>query len=190
MMSKYRIVLCEIYNENIHGKTEYDDPMINSHYLIIGKFDNYYDHYYSDNEDNNDQDEDSISEQSYDYDSDNVPIEEIMELHTAKYMSQFVRNNVRYKHPFIRNYRNIVLNPAYIQPEIAECFMLSSGESVAILKTFWIRIIQRSWRRVLHQKQIILEKRSTSSELFYRQMRGKWSCSMPGLYGMLYNTSF
>jgi hypothetical protein len=92
---------------------------------------------------------------------------------------------VRYKHPFIRNYRRIVLRPEYIQPEIAECIILSSGESVAILKTFWIRIIQRAWRRVLLERKVVLEKRSTPGELYYRQTRGKWSCAMPGLYGML-----
>ena len=47
MLSKYRIVLSEIYNQYIHGDGE---PMINSHYLIIGKFNHYYESYYSDDE--------------------------------------------------------------------------------------------------------------------------------------------
>ena len=180
MLSKYRIVLSEIYNEYIHGGNE---PMINSHYLIIGKFNNYYESYYSDDEENNSDDE--YNSDTNDYDRDIVPIEEIMTLHNDKYRSQFIRNTVRYKHPFIRNYRRIVLRPEYIQPEIAECITLSSGESVAILKTFWIRIIQRVWRRVLLERKVVLEKRSTPGELYYRQTRGKWSCAMPGLYGML-----
>ena len=35
-----------------------------------------------------------------------------------------------------------------IQPEIAECIILTGGEYVAILKTFWIKIIQRTWKKV------------------------------------------
>lgn len=184
MLSKYRIVLSEIYNEYIHGDGE---PMINSHYLIIGKFNHYYESYYSDDEL---EDDDSNNASVYDdddddYDRDIVPIEEIMTLHNDKYRSQFIRNTVRYKHPFIRNYRQIVLRPEYIQPEIAECIILPTGESVAILKTFWIRIIQRAWRRVLLERVATMKKRSSPSELYYRQTRGKWSCAMPGLWGML-----
>ena len=178
MLSKNRIVLCEIYNSYIHGPS--DDPMINSYYLIIGKFNPYYDCYYSDEED----DDVSDDYDADDYDSDNLPIEEIMELHTEKYRSQFIRNT-RYKHPFIRNYRHIVLRDQYIQPEIAECIVLSSGENVAILKTFWIRIVQRAWKRVFLERVSILKKRCTPGELYYRQMRGKWSSAMPGLCGML-----
>ena len=179
MLSKYRIVLSEIYNEYIHGDGE---PIINSHYLIIGKFNSYYKSYYSDNSES---DDDSEYNDNDEYDRDIVPIEEIMTLHNDKYRSHFIRNTVRYKHPFIRNYRQIVLRPEYIQPEIAECIILPTGESVAILKTFWIRIIQRTWRRILLERNAVLKKRSTPCELYYRQTRGKWSCAMPGLYGML-----
>jgi hypothetical protein len=35
-----------------------------------------------------------------------------------------------------------------LQPEIAECIILSGEETVAILKTFWIKIIQRKWKKV------------------------------------------
>jgi len=186
MLSKYRIVLSEIYNQYIHGDGE---PMINSHYLIIGKFNHYYESYYSDEELEDDSTNASIYDDDYDdddeYDRDDVPIEEIITLHNDKYRSQFIRNTVRYKHPFIRNYRQIVLRPGYIQPEIAECIILPSGESVAILKTFWIRIIQRAWRRVLLERAATMKKRSTPAELYYRQTHGKWSCAMPGLCGML-----
>ena len=180
----FRIVLCEIYNQYIHGSSDGDNSMINSHYLIIGKFNPYYESYYSDDDSdagtNSDDDDDDD-----DYDRDSMPIDEIMALHAEKYRSQFIRHTVRYKHPFIRNYRQIVLRAEYIQPEIAECIVLSSGESVAILKTFWIRIIQRAWKRVFLERVALMKKRCTPSELYYRSIRGTWSCSMPGLGGML-----
>lgn len=152
--------MSEIYNQYIHGDGE---PMINSHYLIIGKFNHYYESYYSDDELENDSTNASVYDDDYDdddeYDRDDVPIEEIITLHNDKYRSQFIRNTVRYKHPFIRNYRQIVLRPGYIQPEIAECIILPSGESVAILKTFWIRIIQRAWRRVVLERAATMKKK-------------------------------
>lgn len=181
----FRIVLCEIYNKYIHGSCDGDNPMINSHYLIIGKFNPYYESYYSDEEDDEENDNDEEDDDDDDYDRDSMPIDEIMALHTDKYRSQFIRHTVRYKHPFIRNYRQIVLRPEYIQPEIAQCVVLSTGESVAILKTFWIRIVQRAWKRVFLERTALMKKRCTPSELYYRQMRGKWSSSMPGLCGML-----
>ena len=35
-----------------------------------------------------------------------------------------------------------------LQPEIAECIILSGDETIAILKTFWIKIIQRKLKKV------------------------------------------
>jgi hypothetical protein len=35
-----------------------------------------------------------------------------------------------------------------LQPEIAECIILNGEETIAILKTFWIKIIQRKWKKV------------------------------------------
>ena len=179
----YRIVLCEIYNEYIHGPS--NDPMINSHYLIIGKFNPYYDSYYSDDSDLASETETDDSEDIDDYDRDSLPIDDLMELHREKYISEFIRHTVRYKHPVIRNYRRIVLRPTYIQPEIAKCIILHSGESVAILKTFWLRIVQRAWKRVFSERNALIKKRCSPDELYYKERRGKWSCSMHGLRGML-----
>ena len=50
-----------------------------------------------------------------------------------------------------------------IQPEIAECIILSGGEYVAILKTFWIKIIQRKWKKVF---------RSYMWNQYLRQLKG------------------
>ena len=178
---RYRIVLCEIYNEYIHGPS--DNPMMNSQYLIIGKFNPYYDSYYSD--DSESASETESGDEGDDYDADSLPIDEMMGLHADKYRSEFIRYTVRYKHPFIRNYRRIVLRPTYIKPEIAKCIILQSGESVAILKTFWLRIVQRAWKRVFSERNALIKKRCSPDELYYKERRGKWSCSMHGLRGML-----
>jgi hypothetical protein len=51
------------------------------------------------------------------------------------------------RHPYIRNYNKIINSLNYIKPEIMKVILLSTGETVAILKTCWIRIFQRTWRR-------------------------------------------
>ena len=79
-----------------------------------------------------------------------------------------------HNHPIIRNYYKIVSNPNYIQPEIGEYIILPTQESVAILKTFWIRIIQRRWRKIYQARQRLIKERSTMGALRERQLTGQW----------------
>lgn len=91
-------------------------------------------------------------------------------------------------HSIFRNYTNIVLRPDNIKPEIAECFYLSDGECVAILKTFWIKIIQRKWKNILAKRREIIKLRCQIKSILYREINGKWprNClEYPGLKGMM-----
>ena len=91
-------------------------------------------------------------------------------------------------HNIFRNYRNIVLRDDNIKPEIAECLYLSGGECVAILKTFWIKIIQRKWKNVLAERKKIIKLRCNLNSLKYREITGKWPhycLEYPGLNGMM-----
>ena len=51
-------------------------------------------------------------------------------------------------HPTIRNYQHIIQTKNYMQPHIAECHYTEKNECVAIIKTFWIRWIQRKWKNL------------------------------------------
>ena len=64
-------------------------------------------------------------------------------------------------HPYIRNYNHINKNILSIQ--IAKNIILKGGESVAILKTFWIKIIQRTWKKVF--RKYLFDK-------YLRELRG------------------
>ena len=78
-------------------------------------------------------------------------------------------------HPYIRNYNHINKNILNIQ--IAEKVILKGGECVAILKTFWIRIIQRTWKRVF--RKYLFDK-------YLRELRGYKVLNKPLLLrGML-----
>lgn len=62
-----------------------------------------------------------------------------------------------------------------------------------VLKTYWIRIIQRHWKSVIRKRQDIYNKRHHLYNLRYREVHGKHKPGLnvlPGLYGMLYMYKF
>ncbi len=78
-------------------------------------------------------------------------------------------------HPYIRNYNHINKNILNIQ--IAEKVILKGGECVAILKTFWIKIIQRTWKKIF--RKYLFDK-------YLRELRGYKVLNRPLLLrGML-----
>ena len=78
-------------------------------------------------------------------------------------------------HPYIRNYNDINKNILNIQ--IAEKIILEGGECIAILKTFWIKIIQRTWKKVF--RKYLFDK-------YLRELRGYKVLNRPNiLRGML-----
>ena len=103
-------------------------------------------------------------------------IEETIDFMSLKY--QYLHNQT---HVLFPNYRQIIMSPNYIRPEIVECILQPDGYCIAIKKTFWIKIIQRAWRSVLNKRLII--KKSLAG-LRHRELTGRW-CHMPGLQCLL-----
>jgi len=164
---KNEIVLCELFHPRIHGFNEDSDPCVLGHYLVIGRYP-----------------ANAIidRENSYEY--------------SINYVIHNFQNNIRKlleiprysKHPWIRNYKKIVTQENYICPEIAECILLSGQEKIAIKKTFWLRLVQRSWKRVFQERCQIRHRRQSIYAIAWRELRGDWpnDCLwMPGLRGML-----
>jgi hypothetical protein len=152
--TRYNIVLCEIYNRNIHGPPPHGS-LVDSHYLVTNRFRKF--------------DIDVINDISY--------------YMNAEYNHLTAYNDK--KHPIIRNYHNIIANPYYIRPEIVQCVYLLDNECVAILKTFWIKIIQRTWRRVLNERKKFLKKITTLKFIVNREISCKENIYWPSLKGML-----
>ena len=159
-ITRYNIVLCELYNESIHGKCE--GSTVGTHYLVNSRY------------------RDFNLEKIY---------------HTLNFIKHpymvalWRRSKYALTHTIFRNYNNIISRHNYIKPEIAECIYLDTHECVAILKTFWIRLIQRTWRNILEKRKQIIRKRSYPNELYMREITGTWTndCLVyPGLKGMLY----
>jgi len=192
--SKFNLLLCELHNPVIHGYSSmHSDPTIYTHYIVIERFDgptkmSLYDLY--------DQAE-YDTDVEYDSDDSDNDITTIFSSNTkniyqtARQWNKAYRYNMqRYnkKHPTIRNYKNIITRENYIKPEIAEYITLPTQEVVAILKTFWICIIQRAWKKTFCLRKNIIRKRFCPGAISTFQLTGKWPthCAhLPGLKGIL-----
>jgi hypothetical protein len=191
--NKNNLIICELYNPIIHGKTDESYYNIENHYLVYDKFDGKtgislsclenYEEYDTDEELDSDSDDD---------DTNLLKIDESVK-HLRTCYKNFVKKiNLYEKHPTIRNYHNIISKKDYIRKEIGQCIVLPTQETIAILKTFWLRIIQKKWKKIYKERQIILKKRNLPSSLYQREIGYNWlhpcnNLNMPGLRGMLYN---
>ena len=173
---KYNLVVCEIFNRYIHGfdKNSYDG--VKGHYLCMHVSRNrsiFEERIYNEEDD-------------MEHDVDECHVCDIVDLHGAYYIN-YLSKPTR-KHDIIRNYRKIISKNDYIQPHIAEVIYLSSGECVAIIKTMWLRIIQRTWKRIFQQRKTVINKRLHVSALNFRELHGNWpnDCRFyPSINGML-----
>jgi len=121
-----------------------------------------------------------------------------LDMNCINEIADFINNSYIYEpnlhHYIFRNYRNIILNGNYINPEIVEILYLKDGLGydycVAIIKTFWIKIIQRTWKNIFEKRKEIILKRKQITSLQYRERHGRWpdNCiHYPGLRSMLSN---
>ena len=69
-------------------------------------------------------------------------------------------------HPVIRNMPGLLNNDRYIEINIVDSYELSTGHSVCVLKTFWLRCFQRFWRRQVE----LLKKRRRFNYLKNREI--------------------
>jgi len=120
------------------------------------------------------------------YENGECHINDVVDLYSAYYIN-YVKNPTR-KHDIIRNYRRIISKNDYIQPQLAEVFNFPSGECVAIIKTMWLKVVQRAWRRLLNQRKEVINKRKNPTALHFREIHGKWprECSYPSVNGMFW----
>lgn len=127
-ISKYHLSLCELFHPYFHGIDNESDPTILQNYIVLFSYSF---------EDVNEEDDDEIEEK---------PVISLLNtMMTDIRIRSLHRNRIPTKHPIIQNYLNITKRG--IRPEITHNIILSGGETVAVIKTFWIRIIQRAWRK-------------------------------------------
>jgi len=74
--------------------------------------------------------------------------------------------------------------------EIMKTHYLEDSSLSVILKTHWLRIVQRNWKRIYKQRKEILKKRCSIYSLYQRQITGRYPeglNSLPSMNGMLHN---
>ena len=134
MESKYQLALCEFFNADIHGKNDSSSLHIESHFIILKviEINIFYDFY-----------EYNLLQQYV----------EILRCRYARYITTLNQD-----HPVIRNYKHVLVKKEYVSFEIIELVELEGGEHVGIYKTFWLRIIQRKWKKYYHRKMQMVRK--------------------------------
>jgi hypothetical protein len=176
--NKFNLVLCELFNSNIHGSSNSTIGEINGHYLLISKFDGKTNRLLeSDYESDNDPESDNDSVLS--------TINDFVEFY-----NEYYNDGELEPHNILRNYQNIIARLDYIKPEIAECIELESQYSVVIIKTIWIKLIQRKWKKIYAERQNIIRQRAHFSSLKTRELTGKWPqhcLYLPTIRGILSN---
>jgi hypothetical protein len=179
MINKNEIVLCELFHGKIQGFTNNSNKNIWSHYILSYKLDIFEFEEY---------DENNISTNEVIYQNDDTINGDIGYLR-HQYYNQNINFALWIEHPIIRNYVTIIKKTNYIKPEIGECITLDSGETIVILKTFWLRIIQRIWKKYFARLKRIQNIRKKISSFNTRELTGKWPNGakyLPSIYGIFY----
>jgi len=123
MANNYSLAICELFNPTIHGVTTTSSPNIESHILAS--------HLFS-----------AIEFYADDWES-------VLCLMRNEYRNHDSFTKI---HPIIRNYDNITLAPTYFRLEIVQSQLLSGGETVASIKTHYLKRVQRKWRSILEKR--------------------------------------
>lgn len=72
--------------------------------------------------------------------------------------------------------------------EIMKLYVLNDGTYSVVLKTHWIRLIQRHWRKALLMRKQIMKKQMHLSSLYHREIYGRFPYGMniiPMLSGLM-----
>jgi hypothetical protein len=177
-MNKNYLLICELFHPDLHGyDANESDPNVHGHYLIIHI------------DDNSDQDSEYYSDS--DSEDDYFILNEVMiDIYKKKYKyltSSYKKNNLEIVHPTIRNYFNIISSENYITPQIGYYVYLSGNECVAILKTFWLKIVQRCWKRVYNARKLMLKSKNIIQYLRLRETTPNHIIRIPNIHGMFWS---
>jgi hypothetical protein len=145
-MSSYKLAICEVFHPVFHGQDESSSPGIHTNFLVYTLIDL-----------------DDFKSGAYLFELEHLQCYSNTAL-------QLINGSA--EHPSIRNYPKV--SRKYMRLEIVQADVLIGGEEVAYLKTFWLRLVQRRWKKIYQARKAILKKRSQPRALQERQRTGKW----------------
>lgn len=164
-LNKNVLLIPEIYNRYFHGKTVDSDPNIDGQFLVLQSF--------------------YLNSTSRICDFFKY-VNNLCKFYKKYYEKNYYDSSL--SHKLLRNYNDIIKNPNYLNLQIGKIHYLKGDECVCVVKTFWLKLIQRSWKRVYKMRKFILQRRHRPDSIMYRQITGKWpdNCNfMPSIRGML-----
>lgn len=158
MSSLTCLLVADLVHPSVHGVTPDSSPGILGHYLTLERYDP----------------------------------EEFMENEHLPFMD-IVRTVTRDErrtstHPYIRAYGDVVTRPDYCTLNIGRTQELAGGETVAILKTHWLRLVQRRYKRLLAERMQLAKARAHPTSMIHREATGAWPAHLrasPTLRGCL-----
>ena len=142
---KCKLAICEVFHPVFHGIDENSSPGIHSQFIVYTLID--LENFYSG---------------EYLYEVNNL----------RRYRHAIALLNGSTEHPSICNYQKVATK--YMRLEIVQADVLAGGEEVAYLKTFWLRLVQRRWKKIYQARKEMLKKRSGIKALHERQRTGMW----------------
>ena len=84
---------------------------------------------------------------------------------------------------YINTFNIQIMEPSHV-PEIIKLF-IHNNVYIAITKTFWIKIIQRTWKKIMIERNRIMKLRKGLYSLHQYEITGKFPYYLPGILGML-----
>lgn len=92
---------------------------------------------------------------------------------------------------YLYNYGiNIQLYPFTPNIHIMKLNIQNDGTYSVIIKTFWLKIIQRKWKKIYKQRIEVIRQRMRLHSLKYKEINGNWPSTisyLPTLYGLMVN---
>ena len=155
MMTRYKLAICELYTPYLHGYTDNSDKNIANHYMITN----------------------IITREEFYNDEYKDDIDIIKECYVL-WLNSVYEDGINPLHPTIRSYSDIIQQRNYITLDIVETDELDGEEMVGYIKTFWLRIIQRKWKKIFERRKKIISERKLIKSLKYREINGKWNVKL------------
>lgn len=97
----------------------------------------------------------------------------------------FFRFDINHVKWYLHDYSIFVTNSNI---DIMKLFILDDHTYTVVIKTYWLKIIQRHWKKIYSQRKYCISRRRQIKTMMYVERNGMYpyDChSMPGLQGML-----
>ena len=153
MNKNYELAICELFNPHMHSNINNNNiDSLHYHYLIYTIID-----------------KEEFIDNSYE-----PYIDLLSRFYTYRLRNSLFSRpiNIYNDHP-IANYNNIIIKPNYIKLDIIQKYDLDNGEQFAIIKTHFLRLLQRKWKKIYSERMNEIKRKKSINYLLKRELFGK-----------------